>query len=83
MEVAKIESAGRIAGHSFDSVGPPVTLTAARSGSNVVIFWSTGTLLQSSTVGPNAVWTPVPGANAPSFTVTPAGAMKFYRVLVQ
>ena len=82
-EVAKIESAGRNGHNSFDSVAPPVTLTVTRSGSSVTLGWAAGTLLQSSTLGPSAVWTPVSGASAPSYTFTPGPGAKFYRVLVQ
>jgi hypothetical protein len=81
LEVAQIESAGRTAGHSFDTVGPAgVTLTISRSGSNITISWPSGTLYQSDKVGPGAVWTPVAGASAPSYTFTPSGAGKYYRV---
>jgi hypothetical protein len=65
-------------------VGPQsVTLTVTRSGGNVVLGYPSGTLLQSSNLGPSAVWTAVPGASAPSFTVTPGGARNFYRVQLQ
>lgn len=79
LEVAQIESAGRTAGHSFDTVSPAVTLTISRSGSNITISWPSGNLYQSDTVGAGAVWTPVPGASAPSYTFTP-GSGKYYRV---
>jgi hypothetical protein len=83
LEVAKIESAGRTAGRSFDTVAPPVTITVTRSGASVTLSWATGTLLQSDTLGTGAVWTQVSGAVAPSYTFVPTGSMKFYRVLVQ
>jgi hypothetical protein len=84
LQVAQIESAGRTSGRSFNTVGPQsVTLTVTRSGGNVVLGYPSGTLLQSSNLGPSAVWTAVPGASAPSFTVTPGGARNFYRVQVQ
>jgi hypothetical protein len=84
LEVAQIQSAGATAGHSFDTVAPPgVTLTITRSGSNLILSWPSGTLLQSDTVGATASWTPVPGASAPSYTFAPSSARKFYRVLVQ
>jgi len=83
LEVAKIESAGRTGNNSFDSVAAPVTLTVTRSGSSVTLLWATGTLQSSSTLGPNAVWTPVSGASAPSYTFTPGPGPKFYRVFVQ
>ncbi len=80
LEVAQIESAGRTAGRSFDTVAPTVTLTITRSGSSVTISWPSGTLYQSDKVGPGAVWTPVGGAAAPSYTFTPSGTGKYYRV---
>jgi hypothetical protein len=84
LEVAQICSAGANGGRSFDTVAPPsVTLTIARSGANLVLNYASGTLLQSSNLAPGAVWVPVPGANAPSATVTPNGAANYYRVLVQ
>jgi len=83
LEVAKIESAGRTAGRSLDTVAPPVTMAITKSGANVTISWTTGTLLQSDTLGASAVWTQVPGATAPSYTFTPGSGAKFYRVFVQ
>lgn len=80
LEVAQIESAGRTAGNSFDTVSPAVTLTISRSGSNLIISWPSGTLYQSDKIGAGAVWTAVPGASAPSFTFTPGSVSKFYRV---
>ncbi|MCW5553357.1 MAG: immunoglobulin domain-containing protein [Verrucomicrobiae bacterium] len=82
MEVAQIASAGA-AGRSFDTVAPPsVTLTITRSDGNLILNYSSGTLLQSSDLGPTAVWTPVPGASAPSTTITPTNAANYYRVLL-
>jgi len=80
LEVAQIESAGRTAGHSFDTVASAVTLTISRSGSNITISWPSGTLYQSDTVGVGAVWTPVAGASAPSYTFTPGSGSRYYRV---
>jgi hypothetical protein len=57
----------------------PPTLAIAASGANVVLTWSGGQLLESTAVS-GAVWQPVTGANSP-YTVAPAGAMKFYRVV--
>jgi len=83
LEVAQIQSAGSTAGRSFNTVGPPsVTLTVARSGGNIVLNYASGTLLQVSNLS-STNWTAVPGAAAPSYTVTPTGAGMFYRVLVQ
>lgn len=84
LEVAQISSAGDTAGRSFDTVAPAsVTLTITPSGGNLILNYSSGTLWQSSDLGPGAVWTLVPGASAPSTTVTPTNAASFYRVLVQ
>ena len=83
LEVAKLESAGRIGANSFDSVAPPVTITVTKSGSSVTLHYSAGTLLSSPTLGPGAVWTTVSGASAPAYTFTPGAGAKFYRVLVQ
>lgn len=82
LEVAQIASAG-VAGRSFDTVAPPsVTLTITPAGGNLILNYSSGTLLQSSDLGPSAVWTPVPGASAPSTTVSPTNAANYYRVLL-
>lgn len=84
LEVAQIESAGRTAGRSFDTVAPSiVTITIGYDGENLTLSWPSGTLLQSDSVGPDANWTPVQGANPPTHTVAPTGAGKYYRVLSQ
>jgi hypothetical protein len=59
-----------------------VKLTAQLSGGTLTLFWSSGTLLQATSLaGP---WTPVGGASPPSFPVSISGApIKFYRVQVQ
>lgn len=80
LEVAQIESAGRTAGHSFDTVSPTVTLTISRSGSSVTISWTSGTLYQSDKIGAGAVWTPVAGASPPSYTAGAGSGSKYYRV---
>ena len=83
LEVAQIQSAGSTAGRSFNTVGPQsVTITVARSGGNIVLNYPSGTLLQVTNLS-STNWTVVPGANPPSYTVTPTGARMFYRVLVQ
>lgn len=85
LEVINIYSAGSTAGRSFDTVPPAtVTMTVTRSGSNVTISWTSGTLQESDTLGAGANWTAVQGAAPPSHTFTPAGTgNKFYRVWVQ
>ncbi len=84
LEVTQIASAGSTAGRSFDTVNPnpDVIVTIGKSGSNLTLSWSQGTLQQSDSLGATAAWTTVPGAVAPSHTVTPGTGNKFYRVLV-
>jgi hypothetical protein len=83
LDAANIASAGSLGGRSFDTVGP-IPLAIAHDGSSLILNYASGTLQQSSAVGPSAVWTTVPGASAPSYKIlTPSGAGKFYRVLVQ
>ena len=79
-QVAQIESAGR-AGRSFNSVAPVLpTLTVGRSGGNVVLTYTSGTLVESTdpTV-PKDAWTPVAGAGSP-WAVTPSGVKMYYSV---
>ena len=84
LQAAQIDSAGSTAGRSFNTVAPPsVTITVARSGGNLVLGYPSGTLLQSSNLGTAAFWEAVPGASAPTYTVTPTNAAKFYRVQTQ
>ena len=84
LQVAQIESAGRTSGRSFNTVGPQnVTITVARSGGNIILGYSAGTLLYSTNLGPSAQWKAVTGASPPSYTVTPTGAGNYYRVQVQ
>jgi hypothetical protein len=81
LEVTQIYSAGNTSGRSFDTVGSAeVIITVTRSGSSLTLSWSTGTLQQSDTLGASAIWTPVPGATAPSYTLTPGTGNKFYRI---
>ena len=77
-EVVSIHGAG-LAGRSFDTVAPPsVSLSIQRSGQSLELLWQTGTLLQADVVtGP---WSPVSGAAAPSYKVTPGTGNKFYRL---
>ena len=77
-EAKSIYIAGQ-AGRSFDEVAPlAVTLSVERVGTALQLNWSSGTLQSADDItGP---WTPVTGASAPSFQVTPTAAKKFYRV---
>jgi uncharacterized repeat protein (TIGR01451 family) len=83
-EICDIWSAASSAGRSFDTVAPSsgVAITATRTASGVKLSWPNGTLLESSSL--TGTWKAVPGAVAPSYTVSPpSGAAMFYRVQVQ
>ena len=58
-------------------IGSPVTLGYQMSGTNLILTWDHGTLLQAP--GVNGPWTPVSGASPPSCSVTPTDNV-FYRV---
>jgi hypothetical protein len=58
----------------------PGLLTIHRSATNLTLGWSAGVLQEATSLG--GPWSPVNGATAPSHTVTPSGAQKFYRVRV-
>jgi hypothetical protein len=62
-------------------IAPPVTLSVAASGTNVVLSWNGGGQLLQATnvVGP---WTTNAAAASP-YLVTPSGPHMFYRVLVK
>jgi hypothetical protein len=80
LDAAQIESAGR-AGNSFNTVGAqPITITTTRSGANVTVHYSAGTLYSSTNVTAGAQWNPVPNANPPAYTFTPGGTNTYYRV---
>jgi len=82
-EAKAIYLVGENYGRSFDTVGPivtSVTLSVQRSGSKIILSWTTGTLLEATSVeGP---WTVVNGATAPSYTTDASSGTKFYRVKV-
>ena len=55
-------------------------------GSSVAVSADGSTAMEGApldNLGAGAVWTPVSGASAPSYTFTPAPGNKFYRVQVQ
>ena len=80
-EVTQIYSAGATAGNSFNSVGPtPITISIAKSGTQLVLSYSSGTLYSSPTLGTGAVWTAVAGASPPSYTFTPGTGNLYFRV---
>lgn len=75
-EAAAIYRTGAV-GTSFDTYGP-VSVSLNAIGGKMAIDWQAGTLLQAPSLdGP---WTPVPGATAPRYTVTPGTGNVFFRV---
>jgi hypothetical protein len=77
LEVYEIYYSGAHFGAPLDAYGP-ASLAVTTSGDHAVVVWQAGTLMQAdSLAGP---WTNVPGATAPTYTVTPTGGSKFYRV---
>lgn len=77
IEAYSIYYVGQNYGRSFDRFGP-VLVVLRPSGANLELIWQSGTLQHADSV--NGPWSAVPGASAPNFVVTPAGAKKFYRV---
>ncbi|HLX69458.1 MAG TPA: LamG-like jellyroll fold domain-containing protein, partial [Verrucomicrobiae bacterium] len=81
LEVYEIYYSGLHFGSPLDAYGPPsgqVSLAVGILGTNPVISWSGGTLVQSDT--PSGPWTPVPGASPPTYQITPSAGAKFYRI---
>ncbi|HTH49672.1 MAG TPA: LamG domain-containing protein [Candidatus Limnocylindria bacterium] len=74
----KALSAAQIAAHYSSGVGALKSLSLARSGADVTITWSGGTLQSADDVA--GTYTDVTGAPQSPLTVTPAGARKFYRL---
>jgi hypothetical protein len=64
---------------AFSAPAPSVTLTIQKVGANVVLAWPQGTLLEANNV--TGSWT-TNNATSP-YSVAPAGAGKFYRVIVK
>ena len=65
--------------HIGHPVPGPQTIVISRSGANVVLDWSTGTLLESgSLLGP---WT-TNSAAMPGYSVPATNAARFFRLLV-
>jgi hypothetical protein len=64
-------------GTSFDTYGP-VSLTALLDAGNIELVWQAGTLLGADTV--NGQWSPIVGAAAPFYKVTPGALRKFYKI---
>ncbi len=76
-EAYAIYEAGANAGASFDTYGPE-RLAAVHSGSDLLLIWQAGTLLESDSL--NGPWTPISGATAPSYRVPVGTGPKYYRV---
>jgi len=75
-EAYSIYYVGQNYGRSFDTVAP-VQLQIQKTPTGVALVWQAGTLLQAPDLtGP---WTPVAGAVAPYYVVSPAAGNKFYR----
>jgi hypothetical protein len=62
---------------SFDTYGP-VTLLQILVQGGFQLIWQAGTLLQADTL--DGIWSPVPNAAPPIYTVTPGPDNKFFRV---
>jgi hypothetical protein len=75
-EAYSIYYVGQTYGRSFNALAP-VQLEIQPTPTGVALIWQAGTLLEAPTV--NGPWTPVPGATAPYYTVTPGAGNKFYR----
>jgi hypothetical protein len=73
-------SAAQIQNHYITGTNPVVRLYAQKSGPNVMLLWSPGTLQASPTV--NGTYTDVPGATSP-YLISPAPVRQFYRVKVR
>ncbi len=80
IEAESVFFAGQNYGKSFDTFGPVNVVITPVGGGKVGIAWpvNSGTLKQSGSVtGP---WTPVPGATAPFYQLTPSATNTFYGV---
>lgn len=71
----------QITNHYQNSVNAKVSIGITRTGADVVLTWSKGTLQASDKVA-GGTFTPVSGATSP-FTTSATGTAKFYRVVVQ
>jgi hypothetical protein len=76
LEVYSILTVGRN-GNSLNQVAP-VRLNVQQVGTHIDVIWQAGTLLQSTTV--SGTYTPVPGATAPFYRTSAAGAALFFKV---
>jgi hypothetical protein len=66
-----------------EDTSAPARLSVAKQGANVVVTWTgTGALQEADALGSAAAWravTPAPAGN--SYTVSPTGTPKFYRIV--
>lgn len=74
----KALSAAQIAAHYASGVGALKSLSLARTGVDVTITWSGGTLQSADDVA--GTYSDVTGSPQSPLKVTPAGARKFYRL---
>ncbi len=74
-EIASVYSSDAL----VDTAALKLRFNFSTSGIGRSVTWPFGTLLSSPTVGPAAIWTPVPGAVVPSYPFTTTEAAKFFR----
>lgn len=79
-EAQAIHVVGSQFNRSFD-VAPPteVVVTVSVLDGNLILGWTSGTLQGTPTI--NGPWNAVPGATAPSASVTPTDDQRFFRVI--
>ncbi|HXP61879.1 MAG TPA: LamG-like jellyroll fold domain-containing protein [Dongiaceae bacterium] len=78
-EILSIYTAAQNAAESFDVYGP-VRLSIAMVAGQHLLAWQAGTLESADQLnGAQTVWTPVPGAAPPIYTLPATAAQKFYR----
>jgi len=71
---AYLAAAPRVFGYTG---GPLPLLQVSRSGNQLQVQWTTGTLQQATAItGP---WSDVTGAAAPTYTFSPSGGQQFFR----
>jgi len=73
-------SPAQVLNHYTAGTNPVVTLYSEKSGANLVLTWSPGTLQSSTNV--TGTYTDVPGAASP-YTVLPGAGTRFYRVRIR
>ncbi len=81
-EVLSIYAAAQNFSQSFDVYGS-VKLAIQAAGQNIILGWQAGTLQYADELQSNpaqTVWTNVTGAAPPTYTITPGGAHRFYRI---